>query len=536
MAAGGLDAVVCTSTLDLGIDWGDVDLVVNVGAPKGASRLLQRIGRANHRLDEPSQAILVPSNRFEVLECRAAIDAAEAGAQDAEVTRSGGLDVLAQHVLGMAVAAPFAADALFAEVLTAHPYHDLARADFDAIVDYVASGGYALKTYERFAKIRLRKDGLWRVSNPAIAQSYRMNIGTIVEETMLKVRLGRARSQGGGPTGPIGRGGRVLGEVEEYFAEQLTPGDTFAFGGEVLAFQAIVENEVVAARATAKDPLVPSFTGGKFPLSTHLAARVRAMLDAPEEWGRLPQDVHQWLALQREVSQLPGRDTLLVETFPRAGRHYLVAYPFEGRLAHQTLGMLLTRRLERARLKPLGFVASDYAFCVWAAGDIQLRAQREPGFFADLFAEDMLGDDLEAWLEESSIMKRTFRNAAIIAGMIERRFPGMEKRSRAVTMSSDLIYDVLRRHQPDHILLKAARADAATGLLDIRRLGEMLLRVKGRIIHKPLERISPLAVPVVLEIGREAVSGEAADALLEEAADDLIAEALGDRNGGAGTG
>ena len=527
MASGGLDAVVCTSTLDLGIDWGDVDLVINVGAPKGASRLLQRIGRANHRLDEPSEALLVPANRFEVLECRAAIDAALAGTQDAEVTRTGALDILAQHVLGMATAEPFAADALFAEVTGAAPYAELTREDFDAVVAFVATGGYALKSYERFAKIRQRNDGLWRIAHPQVGQTYRMNIGAIVEETMLKVRLGRARSQGAGPTGPIGRGGRILGEVEEYFAEQLEPGDTFVFGGEILSFQAIVENEVVVARTAARDPKVPSYMGGKFPLSTHLAARVRAMLATPGDWPRLPDDVHEWLDLQRLVSLLPGRDNLLVETFPRGGRFYLVAYPFEGRLAHQTLGMLLTKRLERARMKPLGFVASDYAICVWGAEDIGREAERNPRLLDDLFSEDMLGDDLEAWLADSSIMKRTFRNVAIIAGMIERRFPGMEKRARQVTMSSDLIYDVLRRHQPDHILLKAARADAATGLLDIRRLGEMLFRIRGRIVHKGLERVSPLAVPVMLEIGREHVSGEAAEALLEEAAEDLIGEALG---------
>ena len=528
MASGGLDAVVCTSTLDLGIDWGDVDLVINVGAPKGASRLLQRIGRANHRLDEPSRALLAPANRFEVLECRAAIDAALAGAQDAEVTREGGLDILAQHVLGMAAAEPFEADALYAEVTGAAPYAGLDRTDFDAVVAFVATGGYALKSYERFAKIRRTKDGLWRIANPTVAQTYRMNIGAIVEEAMLKVRLGRARSKGEGATGPIGRGGRVLGEVEEYFAEQLSPGDTFVFAGEVLAFQALVENEVVVARTTARDPKVPSYMGGKFPLSTHLAARVRAMLASPDDWPRLPDDVHEWLDIQRHVSLLPGRDDLLVETFPRGRRHYLVCYPFEGRLAHQTLGMLLTRRLERARMQPLGFVASDYALCIWGAADMGREADWSPRFLDDLFAEDMLGDDLEDWLAESSIMKRTFRNAAIIAGMIERRFPGMEKRARQVTMSSDLIYDVLRRHQPDHILLKAARADAATGLLDIRRLGEMLCRIRGRIVHKALSRVSPLAVPVMLEIGREHVSGEAAETLLEEAADELIGDALAD--------
>ncbi|MCA0422657.1 MAG: ligase-associated DNA damage response DEXH box helicase [Proteobacteria bacterium] len=527
MAAGQIDAVVCTSTLDLGIDWGDVDLVVNVGAPKGASRLLQRIGRANHRLDEASRALLVPSNRFEVLECRAAIEAAEAGAQDAEVARDGGLDVLAQHILGMAVAAPFSADALFAEVTSALPYVALARADFDAVVDFAATGGYALKSYERFARIRKTRDGLYRVANPKVAQTYRLNIGTIVEEPMIRVRLGKARSQGAGATGPVRAGGRLLGEVEEYFIEQLSPGDTFVFGGEIVRFEALVENEALVSRTVARDPKVPSYVGGKFPLSTHLAARVRAMLADPDHWTRLPDPVREWLEIQRQVSRLPGPDDLLIETFPRGGRHYLVTYPFEGRLAHQTLGMLLTRRLERARLQPLGFVANDYALCVWGARDLQAAAKLDSTLFGDLFSPEMLGDDLEEWLAESSLMKRTFRNAAIIAGMIERRFPGAEKKARALTLSSDLIYDVLMRHQPDHILIKAARADAATGLLDIRRLNEMLLRIHGRIIHKPLDRVSPLAVPVMLEIGREQVYGEAVDALLEETAGDLVEEAMG---------
>jgi len=524
MASGGLDAVVATSTLDLGIDWGAVDLVVTVGAPKGASRLIQRIGRANHRLDEASRALLVPANRFEVLECRAAIDAALAGEQDAEVTRTGALDVLAQHVLGTAAAAPFRPDDLYTEVTGATPYAGLERADFDRIVDFVATGGYALRSYERFAKIRPGKDGRMRIAHPAIAQTYRMNIGTIVEETMLKVRLSRPRSTGSGPTGPISRGGRVLGEVEEYFAEQLGPGDTFVFGGEILAFQAIVENEVIVARSAAKEPKVPSYMGGKFPLSTHLARRVRAMLGDRAARTGLPDSVAEWLGLQEQVSRLPGGDGLLVETFPRGGRFYLVAYPFEGRLAHQTCGMLLTRRLERARLQPIGFVASDYAFALWCARDIGAHAATHPGFLDDLFAEDMLGEDLEDWLNDSSIMKRTFRNAAIIAGMIERRFPGIEKRTRQLTMSSDLIFDVLRRHEPDHILIKAARADAAEGLIDARRLGEMLLRIRGRIIHNRLERVSPLAVPVMLEIGREAVAGEAAEALLADAAAEMEQE------------
>jgi ATP-dependent Lhr-like helicase len=522
MARGKLRAVVCTSSLDLGVDWGDVDLVVNVGAPKGSSRLLQRIGRSNHRFDEPSKAVLVPANRFEVLECSAALDAVRENAQDAHVARVGALDVLAQHVLGCACGEPFLSDELYEEVRAAAPYSALTRADFDAAVDFVATGGYALKAYERFAKIRQNKDGCWRITHPRIAQRYRLNVGTIVEADMLKVRLVRSKRSGA----VVPRGGRILGEVEEYFVETMVPGDTFVFAGEILKYEAIVEDEVYVSRTDATDPKVPAYEGGKFPLSTYLADRVRKILADHESWRRLPDQVREWLEVQEWRSMLPRAGDLLVETFPRAAKYYLVCYPFEGRLAHQTLGMLLTRRLERAGMRPLGFVATEYSLAVWGLGDIGSAVERGALSFAKLFDEDMLGDDLEAWLDESALMKRTFRTCAIIAGLIERRFPGEEKSRRQLTISTDLVYDVLRKHQPDHLLLRAARADAATGLLDIKRLGEMLSRIKGRIVHKSLDHVSPLAVPVMLEIGRESVYGEAADTLLAEAADELVKEAM----------
>jgi ATP-dependent helicase Lhr and Lhr-like helicase len=521
MADGRLRAVVATSSLDLGIDWGDVDLVINVGAPKGASRLLQRIGRANHRMDEPSKGVLVPANRFEVLECIAALGAIAVNAQDTPAARIGALDVLAQHVLGSACGDAFLADELYAEVKSAAPYAALARADFDAVLDFVATGGYALKAYERFAKIRQGKDGRWRVTHPMVAQRYRMNVGTIVEADMLKVRLVRSRA-----SKMIPRGGRLLGEVEEYFIEMLVPGDTFVFAGEILRYEAIVSDEVYVSRASSDDPKVPSYEGGRFPLSTYLADRVRKIISDRDEWRPLPHQVRDWLSIQQWRSLLPAPRQLLVETFPREDKNYLVCYPFEGRLAHQTLGMLLTRRLERARLRPLGFVANEYALAVWGLGDVAQRIARGEFSLATLFDEDMLGDDLEAWLAESALMKRTFRTCAVIAGLIERRFPGKEKSRREVTISTDLVYDVLRKHQGDHILLRAARADAATGLLDIRRLGEMLSRIKGRIVHKALDHVSPLAVPVMLEIGREQVHGEASEDVLAEAEAELVKEAM----------
>lgn len=523
MADNRLRAVVCTSTLDLGIDWGDVDLVIHVGAPKGSSRLLQRIGRANHRLDEASNAILVPSNRFEVLECEAAVEAARDNAQDTQYPSVLKLDCLAQHIMGCACAAPFQADALFAEVTSAFTFRSLSRATFDAVLDYVATGGYALKSYARYAKLRQQPDGSWRLSHPRLAQSWRMNIGTIVEADMLKVRLARVRKVAGKR---VVTGGFVLGELEEWFLSQLSVGDTFLFSGQVLRFEGLDEFGALASRAPGREPRIPTYEGGKFPLSTYLAERVREILGDPARWTHMPQQVQDWLSTQRWASMLPRADQMLVETFPRADKHYLVCYPFEGRLAQQTLGMLLTRRLERWGARPLGFVASEYALVVWMLGDIAHFISSGRISLAKLFDEDMLGDDLDAWLAESNLMKRTFRNVAIIAGLIERRMQGKEKTARQVTVNTDLIYDALRTHQPDHILLQAAWDDAAEGLIDIHRLGAMLKRIRNHIVHRALDRVSPLAVPVLLDIGRESVSGEAHDSLLAEAADELIDEAM----------
>jgi ATP-dependent Lhr-like helicase len=504
MSRGALRAVVATSSLDLGIDWAAVDLVVQVGAPKGVSRLLQRIGRANHRLDEASRAVLVPANRFEVLECRAAVQAIEDRTLDGDPPKAGGLDVLAQHILGRGCAAPFDADDLYAEITRASPYADLPRRDFDDTLNFVATGGYALGSYDRFKRlVRNEDDGLYRVAGPVVARQYRMNVGTIVEAVTLKVRLDR---------------GQVLGEIEEHFVQSLVAGDTFLFAGQLLKFLGITETWVNCARGGQGDPKIPAYAGGKMPLSTHLADRVRAMLSDPGCWRDLPDAVQEWLRLQRLRSVLPNRDDLLVETFPRGKRHFMVAYCFEGRNAHQTLGMLLTRRMERAKLKPLGFVATDYVLSVWS-----LRPVTD---IDSLFDQDMLGDDLEAWMDESSMLRRTFRNVAVISCLIERRHPGQEKTGRQVTFSSDLIYDVLRKHEPNHVLLRATRADAAGGLTDVRRLSNMLARVKGRINHRALSRVSPLAVPVLLEVGREHITGSALDDLLDEAANELIDEAM----------
>ena len=505
---GSLRAVIATASLDLGIDWGGIDQVIQVGAPKGVSRLLQRVGRANHRMDEPSRAMLVPANRFEVLECQAAIEGAAAGELDGAPPLPGGLDVLAQHLLLMAASAPFEPEAMFGEVRRSQPYAHLSRAVFDDVLAFVEHGGYALAAYERYRKLFRDAAGLVHIRSERTARQARMNVGTIVEAPVLKVRLGGPR-------------GLMLGEIEESFANHLREGDAFMFAGRKLRFLRLREAVVEVADGAEGDPLVPAYAGSQNPLTAGLAARVRRMLHDPHAWHLYPEPVREWLELQRERSVLPGPDDLLVEIFPRHGRCFLVAYCFEGRLAHQTLGMLLTRRLSRAGSMPLGFVATDYAIALWCAAP-------PPADIDALFAEDMLGEDLDDWMAESSMLRRTFRNVAVVAGLIERQHPGQTATRRQVTINSDLIYDVLRRHQPDHVLLRATRQEAAGGLTDIDRLSALLARVRGRITIMRLDRVSPLAVPVMLDIGQESVRNEAdEDALLAET-ETLVAEARGE--------
>ncbi len=502
VASGRLRALVCTASLDLGVDWGDVDLVVQMGAPKGSSRLLQRIGRANHRLDQPSEGLLVPGNRFEYLEARAALDAVDEGELDQELFRAGALDVLAQHVMALACAAPFKEDELLAEVRSAAPYAGLEAETFSRILGFIENGGYALRAYDRFKRLSRGPDGYWRVSHPRFVQQHRMNAGIIVDAPVLDVRF---------------RNGRRLGTVEDYFANTLSVGDTFFFAGLTLEVERMQGTDIIV-RATTKSARIPTYVGTRLAMTTHLADRVRRFLADKESWSRFPDDVRDWLEVQAYRSMLPQPDQLLVETFPHEQRHYMVAYSFEGWNAHQSLGMLITRRMEANGLKPLGFVANDYALACYG-----LEPITDP---QSLFSADLLEDEFVQWVQGSNLLKRAFREVAVIGGLVERQHPGKRKTGKQVTFSTDLIYDVLRRYEPDHLLLHAAWEDAKTRLTDIRRLSSLLDRAAGTMLHVDLDRITPMAVPVLIMIGREMVpAGAAEDELLMEA-EVLAAEAM----------
>lgn len=504
MVRGELRAIVCTGTLDLGIDWGDVDLIIQVGAPKNVKRLVQRIGRANHRYNAPSKAILVPANRFEVVECVAALEAAQVGDLDGDPRGSGPLDVLCQHILTMAAAGPFEADHLYNEIITAGPYAALTRADFEACLDFCATGGYALRAYDRWQRLRQQADGRWTLRDPRAAQKIRMNIGTIQDSELVKVRYRR------------NRGGKPLGEVEEAFAASLSPGDTFLIGGQVVRYEGLREMVVEVTPDAARKPKVAVFSGTKFATSTQLSARILELLRKPA-WPELPSHTAEWLALQREVSKLPEAGRLLIENFPWDGRQHTCVYGFAGRNAQQTLGLLLTKRLEDMGLHPLGFVATDYATLIWG-----LDRVIDP---APLFDRRALRDGLENWLAQNAVMKRTFRASATIAGLIERNLPGARKSGRQATFSSDILYDTLLKYDPDHLMMQITRTEAMRGLVDFGRIEEMLDRIGTRIDHLQLNRVTPLAAPLFLEMGKVPVQGSAEEKLLADEAQALMRQA-----------
>ena len=501
---GELRAVVCTGTLDLGIDWNEVDLVIQVGAPKNIKRLVQRIGRANHTYNTPSKAIIVPANKFEIVECQAALEAVRDKDLDGEPIASGSLDVLCQHILLVACSGKILPAKLFEEIKQIGAYKNLTHEEFKECMGFCIDGGYALKRYEQWHRLKLDHSGNLILRDPRIANKIRMNVGTIQDTETLKVRTHR-RS-----------GGKPLGEIEEAFAASLTKGDTFLIGGNIVRFESLREMIVEVTHNANKQPKIATFMGTKFATSTKLSDRI---LDSFENqsWKDLPADTVNWLNKQKEFSQLPVRNSLLIETFFRKSRHYLVVYGFAGRNANQTLGLILSKRLEELNLAPLGFVANDYATLIWGLEKVENPIQ----LFK--FSEIELG--LDKWFSGNALMKRTFKAVASISGLIDRNLPGLRKSGRQTTFSSDILYDTLVKYDPAHLLLKITKDEAMKGLIDFSRIEEMFKRVDDNIIHKNLPHVSPLAAPMLLEVGTIPIEGQARELLLKNEANSLMKEA-----------
>ncbi len=504
MVAGQLRAIICTGSLDLGIDWGDVDLVIQVGTPKNVKRLVQRIGRANHRYNAPSKALLVPANRFEIIECVAALQAVRERDLDGEPRGPGSRDVLCQHILIAACAGPFDQMALYHQVTGFSDYADLTEAAFLDCLEFAATGGYALKRYDRWQRLMQGTDGTWQLRDPRAAQRIRMNIGTIQDTDTLDVHLKNRR------------GGWPLGEVEEGFAASLTPGDTFVIGGKVVRYEALRELVVQVSPDPGRKPRFAVFSGTKFATSTRLSNRILALLESGD-WSALPDHTADWLRLQQSVSRLPSADHLLIESFPHDGREHLCIYGFAGRNAMQTVGLLLTQQMERQSKYPLGFVATDYATLIWG-----LDAVTDPG---PLLQIEDLRNSFETWLAGNAVMKKTFRTSATISGLVERRSIHGRASGRQTAFSSDILYDTLRKYDPDHLLMQITREEAQRGLVDFGRIEEMITRTKARTEFVRVARVTPFAAPLLLEVGKVSIDGTAHERLLAAEAPELMRQA-----------
>ena len=507
MVRGDLQAVVCTGSLDLGIDWGSVDLVIQIGAPRQVKRLVQRIGRANHSHSGVSKALIVPANRLEVLECFMALEAIYENKLDSELQTSIPLDVICQHLLLVACAGPFKPVDIFNEIRSITKYKNLTRVEFDKCLDFCITGGYALKKYEQWHRLVETSDGYVKLRDPRIANRLRMNAGTIQDSDTLKVKYKSKHGKSKGSS---------IGEVEEAFAISLTPGDTFLIGGKIVKFESLREMIVEVSRKPAKKPKIAVFSGTKFATSTLLCDRILKTLEE-KSWENLPDYLCRWLKQQASYSKLPQSNSLLIETFPRNNLHYICVYGFAGRNAQQTLGLLLTKRMEEMGLNPLGFVANDYTTLVWG-----LTKVVDP---TKLVGGENILRGLDLWLSNNAVMKRTFRSVATIAGLIERNLPGVKKSGRQATFSSDILYDTLLRYDPNHLLLQATKKEAMQGLVDFARIENMLEKTKNHITHVDLKRVSPFSAPLLLEAGRIPIHGSAIELMLDTEINSLIADA-----------
>jgi ATP-dependent Lhr-like helicase len=489
---GRLRCVVCTSTLDLGVDFTPVDRVLQVGSPKAVGRLIQRAGRSGHQPGAVSRLTCVPTNALELVDVAAARDALGQGAIESRPPVERPLDLLAQHVVTIAVGGGFEPDQLLAEVRTTWAYRDLSDSEWRWVMDFVTRGGSALSAYPEYNKV-VEREGRYVIRDRGAAMRHRMSIGTIVSEAAMKVRFVR---------------GKTIGSVEENFIARLRPGDVFTFAGRTLKFVRV--RDMTAWVRTTDEPtsVVPHWTGARLALSPELAAAVRLKLDQAGRGifdGPEMEAVRSILELQTRWSRLPARDELLIERVKTREGHHLFFYPVEGRLVHEGLAALFAYRL--AQLAPITFTlaANDYGFELLSPDPARLEEALEAG----LVSPEHLLHDIPASLNAAELARRQFREIARVAGLIFQGYPGNNKSVKQVQASSGLLYDVFARYDPDNLLLFQAHREVLEKQLEQSRLGRTLERIAtGRVTIADVERPTPLAFALLVDRAREQVSSE----------------------------
>ncbi len=489
---GRLRCVVCTSTLDLGVDFTPVDRVLQVGSPKTVGRLIQRAGRSGHRPGAVSRLTCVPTNALDLVDIAAARDALSEGAIEARRPVERPYDLLAQHVVTVAMGGGFRPDDLFAEVRTTYAYRDLSEEEWRWVLDFVTRGGDALRGYPEYSKVQER-DGIYAVTSRAVAIRHRASIGTIVSEAAMKVRFLR---------------GRTIGTVEENFIARMKPGDVFIFAGRALKFVRVRGLIAYVRTAKQKAAVVPHWSGARMAISSELAEAVRRKLDEARRGiyrGAEMTAVRPILETQASWSALPAADELLIERVRTREGHHLFFYPIEGRLVHEGLAALFAYRI--AQLGPMSFTlaANDYGFELLSPA----RAPLDEAIEAGLCSPANLFSDIPASLNAAELARRQFREIARVAGLIFQGYPGLAKSVKQVKASSELLYDVFARYDPENLLLSQAHREVLERQLEQSRLGQALERIgAGRITVLEVERPAPLAFPLLVDRAREQVSSE----------------------------
>ncbi len=508
---GRLRAVVCTSSLDLGVDFAPVEQVLQLGSPKGVARLMQRAGRSGHQPGVASRVLGVPTHAFELIEFSAAREAIAERAIEPREPLDKPLDVLVQHLVTVASDEPFDPAELYDEVRATHAFRDLTAGEWAWALDFVARGGPALRAYPQHGRLRRDAKGRYAITDARFARRHRLGIGTITADASIAVRF---------------RNGRKLGTVEESFIARLRPGDRFLFGGRHLELIRVHAMSAWVRPARGRKGTVPRWGGTRFPLSTQLAARVRRRLGEVRD-GTLADEpmrrIAPLLELQRAWSRLPQDDELLIERTRTREGHHAFLYPFAGRLAHEGLGAVLAHRLAHDTPRSIVVNANDYGLELLTSPRLDVTADA----WRDWLTPDRLIDDLLACLNTTELARRAFRDVARIAGLVSTGFPGEARSNRQLQASSDLFFDVFRQFDPHNLLLDQARREVLAQQLEVRRLSETLNGVaRLRIIEVETRRLSPLAFPLWADRLREhEVSTERWQQRVERMAARLEAEA-----------
>ncbi|WP_054914223.1 helicase-related protein, partial [Pseudomonas sp. NBRC 111127] len=493
---GSLKAVICTSSLDLGVDFLPVERVLQIGSAKGIARLMQRAGRSGHAPGRRSRITLVPTHSLELVEAAAARQALEAGHIEARFSPRLCMDVLVQHLVSMALGSGFRADQLLAEVRSTWAFAGLRDSQWQWALDFVCHGGTSLTAYPDYQRVERHAEGVYRVASERLARRHRMGIGTIVSDASLQLKYW---SKGGG--------GKTLGSVEEAFIARLRPGDTLVFAGRVLELVRVENMTAYVRRSTARKAAIARWNGGRMPLSSELADALVEQLDAAAHerfTGPEMRAVRPLLALQAKWSALPTTATLLAETFKSRQGWHLFLYPFAGRMANLGLANLIAWRVSRQQPLSVSIAVNDYGFELLSPGHVDWATHLPQALGTEQLLEDVL-----ASLNAGEMALRRFREIAQIAGLVFGGYPAAQKSMRQIQASSGLFYEVFRKHDAGNLLLGQARDEVLSEELEIDRLHRQLLKMAGlQLDLRALKRPGPLAFALLVEGMRETLSTE----------------------------